>query len=46
MGSAVSMAKMIPPFGAPETDSRSEPVIYDLLDAGLSSEFTVIHSLP
>jgi hypothetical protein len=40
------MAKMIPQFGSAATDSRSEPVIYDLLEVGLSNEFTVIHSLP
>jgi len=40
------MAKMIPKFGPAETESRSEPLIYNLLEAGLSDEFTVIHSLP
>lgn len=40
------MAKMIPDFGPAETDSYSEPLVYNQLKAQLSNEFTVIHSLP
>lgn len=40
------MAKMIPDFGPAETDSYSEPLVYNQLKTQLPSDFTVIHSLP
>jgi hypothetical protein len=42
----LTMAKMIPSYGPAETESRSEPLIYDILRTGLSDDYTVIHSLP
>jgi len=40
------MAKMIPSQAPQETSSPAEPHIYELLRDGLSSDYTVIHSLP
>lgn len=40
------MAKMIPDFGPAETDSYSEPLVYNQLKSQLPNDFTVIHSLP
>ncbi|WP_159876093.1 DNA/RNA helicase domain-containing protein [Aquitalea denitrificans] len=40
------MAVMIPALQPQETESPGEPTVYSLLEKGLSSEFTVIHSLP
>jgi hypothetical protein len=37
---------MIPAYGPAETESQSEPLIYDILHRGLSDDYTVIHSLP
>jgi hypothetical protein len=40
------MAQMIPAYGPAETGSKGEIQVYHLLKAGLSDEFTVVHSLP
>jgi hypothetical protein len=40
------VAVMIPSCGPAPTESRAEPLIYHLLKDQLSSDFTIIHSLP
>jgi hypothetical protein len=40
------VAFMIPSCGPAPTESRAEPLIYHLLKDQLSSDFTIIHSLP
>ncbi|MFJ5395101.1 AAA family ATPase [Pectobacterium parvum] len=40
------MANMIPSFGPQVTESYGEVVLYKLIEAQLSDDFTVIHSLP
>lgn len=40
------MARMIPSFGPQATESPGEILLYNILQAQLSDEFTVVHSLP